>query len=302
VANMAPSFEVGSVRVYAGEKNGKYPDGNQVIVQGSKLRAVFDSPKVSNTIGEPFDQADLVIQGHVHEDHMAGLHRLTDVPVYVHSGDLHAIRSWEGMCDGYGYDEAASQELLQQVIKDYNYCPTPDAIPYEDGHSWDLGGGVTIRAIHAPGHTAGHTILLVEPEGVAFIGDIDLSGFGPYYGDATSNLTDFRKTLALLKDLPAKVWVTSHHRGVYTDAELFHRDLKTFTDKLELREQAILGMLEQGPLTLCDMVRQGILYPPGIDMAWRDFVERKSIIQHLDELQDKHMVNLNREGLYSLAL
>ena len=40
---------------------------------------------------------------------------------------------------------------------------------------------------HMPGHTAGHTVLLVEPEGVAFIGDIDLTGFGPYYGDACSS-------------------------------------------------------------------------------------------------------------------
>jgi glyoxylase-like metal-dependent hydrolase (beta-lactamase superfamily II) len=49
--------------------------------------------------------------------------------------------------------------------------------------------------MHLPGHTAGHCALLVEPQGVAFIGDIDLSGFGPYYGDATSSLAAFRRTL-----------------------------------------------------------------------------------------------------------
>ena len=75
-----------------------------------------------------------------------------------------------------------------------------------------------------PGHTAGHCALLVEPEGVAFIGDIDLTGFGPYYGDASSSLSDFRRTLARVADIPAKVWVTSHHRGVYTDREKFLHD------------------------------------------------------------------------------
>ena len=49
-----------------------------------------------------------------------------------------------------------------------------------------------VCAHHLPGHTAGHCALVVESEGVAFIGDIDLSGFGPYYGDATSSLADFR--------------------------------------------------------------------------------------------------------------
>ena len=74
---MKPTFELGPVRVYAGEKNGKYPDGNQVIVEGRERRAVFDSPLVANRIGADFDEADLVIQGHVHEDHVAGLHRLS---------------------------------------------------------------------------------------------------------------------------------------------------------------------------------------------------------------------------------
>ncbi len=90
--------------------------------------------------------------------------------------------------------------------------------------SQDLGQ-VQVRAFHMPGHTAGHCVLLVEPEGVAFIGDIDLTGFGPYYGDASSSLRDFRNSLMRLPDIPAKVWVTAHHRGVYTDREHFLRDL-----------------------------------------------------------------------------
>ena len=60
---MRPSFERGPVRVYSGEKNGKYPDGNQVIVQGTDRRAAFDSPLVANRIGADYDAADLVIQG-----------------------------------------------------------------------------------------------------------------------------------------------------------------------------------------------------------------------------------------------
>ena len=28
-----------------------------------------------------------------------------------------------------------------------------------------------VRAVHLPGHTAGHCVLLVEPQGIAFIGD-----------------------------------------------------------------------------------------------------------------------------------
>ena len=52
---MSPSFEFGPVRIYAGEKNGKYPDGNQVIVQGADSRAVFDSPQVFCANGMPVE-------------------------------------------------------------------------------------------------------------------------------------------------------------------------------------------------------------------------------------------------------
>lgn len=48
------------------------------------------------------------------------------------------------------------------------------------------------------GHTAGHSAVLVAPKGVAFIGDIDLSGFGPYYGDALFSLFGFRSSLSRL--------------------------------------------------------------------------------------------------------
>ena len=102
---MAPSAEFGPVRIYFGENRGRYPDGNQVIVQGADSRAVFDSPLVSRRIGGDFDQADLVIQGHIHEDHTAGLARLPNTPLCVHNCDLPAIQSWDGIRAAYGYGE-----------------------------------------------------------------------------------------------------------------------------------------------------------------------------------------------------
>ena len=40
--------DFGRVSVFFGEKNGKYPDGNQVLVRGSDTRAALDAPLVSN--------------------------------------------------------------------------------------------------------------------------------------------------------------------------------------------------------------------------------------------------------------
>jgi glyoxylase-like metal-dependent hydrolase (beta-lactamase superfamily II) len=173
-----PRADFGRVTVFFGEKNGKYPDANQVIVRGSDTQAAFDTPIVANHIGPEFDRSDIVILGHVHEDHMAALHRLPNAPVHVHEADLVAAQSWEGLRAAYGSDESYVDEMLARFKRDFHYAPRPDAIGYADGATWELGGS-RVRAFHMPGHTAGHCVLLVEPEGVAFIGDIDLSGFGP---------------------------------------------------------------------------------------------------------------------------
>lgn len=287
----------GRVSVFFGDKNGKYPDGNQVLIEGADTRVAFDTPIVANHIGPAFEATELVILGHVHEDHMAGLHRLPEAAVHVHERDLAAAQSWAGLAASYGSSEARLPEMLAKFQRDFFYAPRPDAVAYPDSMVWDLGGS-RVRAIHMPGHTAGHCVLLVEPEGVAFIGDIDLSGFGPYYGDATSNLGDFRRTLQRLPEVPAEVWVTSHHRGVYTDRERFLRDLAAFASKIDEREQRLLGWLQTGPKTLGELVAKRLLYPPHIQELWVDDAEARTIAQHLDELMADGRVRVDAEGLY----
>ncbi|MCC5812886.1 MAG: MBL fold metallo-hydrolase [Ectothiorhodospiraceae bacterium] len=293
--------DFGRVSVFFGEKSGKYPDGNQVLIRGSDTRAAFDTPIVSNHIGAEFDVTEVVVLGHVHEDHMAGLHRLPDAEVYAPEADVKAARSWEGLAAHFGWkSEERIAQSLEAFRRDFFYKPRPDAKGYQDGMTWDFGQ-VTVRAIHMPGHTAGHTVLLVEPEGVAFIGDIDLSGFGPYYGDACSNLADFRRSLARLPDIPAKVWVTSHHRGVYTDREHFLNDLAAFAAKIDEREQRLLALLGDSPKTLDQLVEHRLLYPPGFDAAWVTDAETRTISQHLSELLADGRVTMDDSGFYRLV-
>lgn len=297
---MMPSAEYGPARIYQGNRSGRYPDGNQLIVQGADSRAVFDSPLVSHRIGDDFDQADLVIQGHIHEDHTAGLVRVPRLPVYVHSADLPAIQSWEGCEAAFGYGTRTWNAQKQYMQEKFSFVLRPDAIGYEDNAGWDLGGGVTIRAIHMPGHTAGHCVLLVEPVGLAFLGDIELSDFGPYYGDRSSSLEDTRRTLKRLPSIPATIWVVSHHRGVYTDRALLLHDLREFENKIDRREQRILNLLQERPCTLEDLVASGVLWPKGLDAFWVVATERNTICRHLDELVALGRVSLNEDCTYSL--
>lgn len=294
-----PSASFGPVTVYFGDKSGKYPDGNQVVVRGRDATAVFDTPQVANRIPQVMAEADLVVLGHVHEDHMAGLHLMPGVPVHVHEADVDAARSWEGLSRHYGYGPQVLQALRLRIEEQFHYRPSPAALAYTDGRLWDLGG-VQVRAVHMPGHTAGHCVLLVEPVGVAFIGDIDLSSFGPYYGDRSSSLADFRRTLARLADLPAAVWITSHHKGVVTERSDFVAKLQAYAARLDERGAQLLQMLQAGPRTLADLVRQRLLYPPDHVELWIDEAETRTISQHLDELHAAGRVRPLDDGRWAL--
>lgn len=279
-----PVVRLGAVSVYSGEKSGKYPDGNQVVVRGADTIAAFDTPLVANRLGAELLDADMVILGHVHEDHMAGLHRLRHAEVHVHELDVEAARSWEGMSRHYGYVPEVLAHMRAMIEKDFHYVPRPDAQAYKSGACWDLGGGVRVTAFHMPGHTSGHCVLVVEPGAIAFIGDIDLSSFGPYYGDATSSLAEFRRTLEAVKDIPARVWITSHHKGVITERGTFLALLKAFGGRLDAREEAIAEHLRQHPSTLAELVAHRFTYPKHLVDLWYDDAERRVIGQHLMEL------------------
>lgn len=295
-----PSARFGPVTVYFGDKTGKYPDGNQVVVRGSDSTAVFDTPQLANRLSAVLAQADLAILGHVHEDHMAGLHLMPGKPVWVHEADLDAARSWQGLSRHYGYPQPILDDLRRKIERDFHYVPRPDARGYVDGAVWELGT-CRVRAVHLPGHTAGHCVLLVEPQGIAFIGDFDLSSFGPYYGDASSSLHDFRRSLRRLAELPAQVWITSHHKGVVEDRAQFDALLRAFAARLDEREARLLQMLAAGPQTLAELVQQRLLYPPHADDLWIACAEARSISQHLDELIADGRVRCTDASRFALA-
>ena len=289
---------IGPVDVIFGANGGKYPDANFASVVGSDSRAIIDLPLVSREAPDDLERADVVLLTHVHEDHTAGLSLVANTPVHVHRADVEAIRSLEGYATSLGYSAEGIKAACELATTKFHFSSRPDANSFESGAIWDLGG-VRIRAIHAPGHTAGHCVFLIEPDNIAFIGDIDLTGFGPYYGDMSSSLADFRSTIAAVREIPAVCWVTSHHKGVVANRGTFLEMLGTFANALERRETALIEAMRSGPKTLEDLVRQRFVYPKGYANEYVDDVERRMISLHLDEFEREGRV-FREQAVYSL--
>jgi len=101
-----------------------------------------------------------------------------------------------------------------------------------------------------------------------------------------------------LPEIAAKVWVTSHHRGIYTDRQKFERDLLAFGAKIDEREQRLIALLKQAPRTLAQLVEIRLRYPPGFDAPWVIDAERRTISQHLDEMLRDGKIEVDEDGLY----
>jgi glyoxylase-like metal-dependent hydrolase (beta-lactamase superfamily II) len=273
------------VTILASEGGGRYPDGRSLLIAGPEGALAVDPSLSVSTRRDDLPRVDRVLLSHCHEDHLAGMDRFPGAPCSVHELDLPALRSVDGLMAAYGYssDPDVEARWRRTVLDDFHFRPRPDATAIRDGEAIDLGGGVSVHVVHAPGHTAGHCCLLVEPDGVLYLADVDLSSFGPYYGDAVSSLADFERTLAALRDVDAGRWVTFHHIGVIEDRAAFLERLDRYAAVIETRERRLLDLLRQ-PRTVGDLVAARIVYRPHDEVPYADPVERRSIAQHLDRL------------------
>jgi glyoxylase-like metal-dependent hydrolase (beta-lactamase superfamily II) len=285
------------ITVWFGHEQGKYPDGNSVVVRGTSGSVVID-PSLSVHRASPALSVDAVLLTHAHEDHVAGVSAVAAGSVHVHHADLPALQSVDGLMRLYGLDEGDWPTMTQLVTERFHFVGWPEALGFGDGEVWHLGG-VTVTAVHAPGHTAGHTMFLIESDDgtrVVVTGDIDLSTFGPYYGDAASSLADFEATLAMAHELHADHYVTFHHKGVIDGFDDFRTAVEAYQAVFGRRTESLLALLAERR-TVDELVDIGIVYRAGTRPAvFGTSVERRTIRQHLDRaVADGAVVTDGRE-------
>ena len=139
---------------------------------------------------------------HCHPDHagsLAALQTATGAAVWMHHADAEVVRGKVAMVLSTPAPGLLNQILYRIFIKGVPAYVAPAEIANEvvDGQRLPLAGG--IRAIHAPGHSAGHLAFLLERDGgLLFAADacsnVGLLNYSIVYDD----LAEGKRSLAKL--------------------------------------------------------------------------------------------------------
>ncbi len=141
------------------------------LVEGKDRACVIDTGHGLGNLREYVegltDKPVFVILTHGHIDHVGGAALWEEVYMNPADQDLfNEHNSMERRCEQLGADPAS------ESVPESDYVParTTPLLPLMDGQTFDLGG-VTIKAISAPGHTPGMMMMLIPEERMMLFGD-----------------------------------------------------------------------------------------------------------------------------------
>lgn len=288
----------GSLWFLPGENSGKYPYCHSLYVEGAGV--IIDPASRRERLAELREThgVNTVWLSHWHEDHFMHLDLFDYLPLCVSEKDAAPLSDLDVFLDSYGMDNSDERRYWRNILIDqFHFQPRKPTRFLKGGETIQLGD-MTVEVINTPGHTPGHLSFFFREPGVLFMGDYDLTRFGPWYGDVYSSIEETIRSMERLRRIPAKVWLTSHEIGIFMDepGEIWDQYLSVIAG----REKKLLDLLAR-PRTLEEIVGAWIIYgKPREPKAFFEFGERVHMKKHLEKLMKEEVV-VKEEEKYFLS-
>ena len=278
----------GPVWFIPGENSGKYPFCHSIYIERADVLIDPASDRKRLTQIRENHGIGAIWLSHWHEDHLMHLDLFDDLPLSISKTDAPPLSDLELFLDSYGMDEEDERQHWRVILREnFHFRPRKPSSFLHDGEIIQLDG-TKVEVISTPGHTPGHLSFWFQELGIIFLGDYDLTRFGPWYGDVDSSIEETIWSVKRLRDIPAKVWLTAHETGVFEEppGDLWDQYLGVIDE----RETKLLELLEK-PQTLEDIVGVWIIYGrPREPKAFFEFGERAHMKKHLERLINQGIV------------
>lgn len=280
-----------SVRFIPGQNQGKYPYCHSVYIEGDGV--LIDPASDRDRLMRLKEQSGVqhVWLSHWHEDHIMHLDLFDDVPFRISNPDAPQLSDLDTFMDAYGFVDKSIRDYWGPLLIDqFHFKPRKPDHHFKNGELIQLNTA-TVEVIHTPGHTPGHCSFFFKEPKVLFMGDYDLTPFGPWYGDRESSIKMTITSIERLKQVPAKIWITSHEKGVFENdpGELWNQYLNV----IKSREDKLLNLL-QTPKTIDDIVDACIVYGrPREPKAFFSIGESGIMGKHVEDLLERSIIQKN---------
>lgn len=277
----------GELYFIQGEWNGRFPACNGFVVRGHET-VLIDAGIGFDRIRELDRQVriDVLVISHAHPDHIRMAYLLNDRHIMMPKESPEEAIDLQLLGERYTGSKHIAEHWAWFVSTSCGVraVRAPDD-RFGDGDILDFGPA-RLQAVHSPGHVDDHYCFLELTSGTLLTTDIDLTWFGPWYGNPESDIERFEASVHNVMSLPCSRVCSSHRRPIEGHAT---EELRTFLDGFERQRQAVLDLCRR-PTTLDDIAAASPFYGNALP---------DKVLQRLFEynMSKKILALLMRDGL-----
>ncbi len=285
------------VHLVRGKNQGRFPEANALFIDDEVITLVDAGACLENIkktvedCGHTIEDIDQIILTHCHVDHKghaAEIMKSSDCDIICHPLAKRGIETLEGTIEFYGINGHRYFENWRQLIDlrlphvtgDYTVTGV-----FDENEIISLGE-TELVPIHAPGHTKDHTLFGINGTDIIFLVDIDLTRFGPWYGNAVSDVCAFQESIRKVIDMNPQIGISSHLIDPVSENLLQH--LKQYLSIFKQRESRILENVKKGLNTIDLLASAPTIYPR---------IPRDAYLIFEEYMLEKHIEDMTRTGL-----
>ncbi len=294
------------VHLVRGSNRARFPEANCLLIDEDPLTLVDAGASIDNIsrtlsdLGHSIQDVDQIILTHFHIDHKghaAEIQKQSDCDIICHPLAKKGVESIDGIVEEYGIREHRYIEEWREYIDGimpYVFIDYEVTGIFKDKETI-IVGDTQLIAIHTPGHTHDHTVFGINGLETLLLVDIDLTRFGPWYGNVVSKISDFRDSISKVIQFEPQVGISSHLLDPVEDNLV--EKLQRYSTFFQAREKKILSLVNKGFNTIEKLANPPTIYPRLPYVPYMIF-EEYMLLKHIEDMTERGITEYDGEIIY----